>query len=123
MSNILGYNKVDDPNPRDISVLVAASKSDYFYYYNGCWPYYGYTYCWDYPYGGYYDYAFTAYSLFINMVDAQGQPVPPTEQLPAIWLAGINGIDDNLTASYKKARIEARIDQAFAQSPYLDPTP
>jgi hypothetical protein len=124
----LGYTKVADPanDPRDISILVAASKSDYYYYYQGCYPYYYYDYCWDYPYygGGYYDYAFTAGSLFIQMVDTTGVAVPPPvvgAPLSAIWLSGINGIVDDYQSSSlaQQQRIEARIDQAFAQSPYL----
>jgi hypothetical protein len=128
--NLLGYTKVanSDSDPRDISVLVAASETDYYYYYSGCWPYYGYTYCWDYPYygGGYYDYAYTANSLFIQLIDTKGLPPPPdgtSEPVSAIWLAGINGIKDNLSASLAQQRIEDRIDQAFEQSPYLDTTP
>jgi len=125
-----GYTEVADTVSHDISIQVAASKSDYYYYYSGCWPYYGYTYCWDYPYygGGYYDYAFTAGSLFIQMVDTSGVvfpiPPPPPDQevhVSAIWLSGINGIVDDYQSSSleQQQRIEARIDQAFAQSPYL----
>lgn len=125
--NALGYTKVgnSDTDPRDVSVLVAAAETDYYYYYSGCYPYYGYSYCYDYPYygGGYYDYAFTTGSLFMQLVDSTGVafPLPPGggADVSTIWLCGINGIDDNLSASLAQQRIEARIDQAFAQSQYL----
>jgi hypothetical protein len=122
-----GYAEVAADVARHISVLIAGAESDYYYYYSGCWPYYGYTYCWDYPYyGGYYEYAFTTGSLLIQMIDAGNVPPPPddtSEAVSVIWVAGISGIEDDLSASYAQARIEARIDQAFAQSPYLDRTP
>ena len=120
--NALGYTKVpfSDTSPRDVAILVGGAETDYYYYYSGCWPYYYYTYCWDYPYygGGYYDYAYSAGSLFIQMVDTNGAAGGDAD-VPAIWLCGINGIDDNLSESLAQQRIEARIDQAFAQSPYL----
>jgi hypothetical protein len=124
----LGYNPVASGAARDFAVIVAGAESDYFYYYSGCWPYYGYYYCWDYPYygGGYYDYAFTAGSLIIQLVDTDGNPPPPpgtNEDAELVWLAGINGIEDSYLESYAETRIEGLIDQAFAQSPYLDPTP
>jgi hypothetical protein len=119
--NKLGYSQVVYPTDRDVSILVGGAESDYYYYYNGCYPYYGYSYCWDYPYygGGYYDYAFSTGSLFIQILDTTGIPPGVGAEVPAIWLCGINGIQDNLSESLVKERIDARIDQAFAQSPYL----
>ena len=119
----LGYTKVVEPAARDVSILVGGAETDYYYYYSGCYTYYGYTYCYDYPYygGGYYDYAFTTGSLFIQMIDTAGVSVPPPSGsvFSAIWLCAINGIEDNLSESLAQERTDARIDQAFAQSPYL----
>jgi hypothetical protein len=54
------------------------------------------------------------------MIDTTGVAVPPSSgSLSAIWLYGINGIQDSLSESLAQERIEARINQAFAQSQYL----
>jgi hypothetical protein len=51
------------------------------------------------------------------MLDTRA-PNTTTKQLTAIWTASLSGVSDGSTQSALD-RINAGIDQAFAQSPYL----
>jgi len=60
--------------------------------------------------------SFTTGTLFIDMYDIQGI-VPGEERISVPWTASANGL---LTSSPVADRIVRAIDQAYAQSPYLD---
>ncbi len=75
------------------------------YYYSWYYPYYptGYSYSYEYETG----------SLVIRMVDLR---LAANEQVPVQWVAVLNALMGSPNVS---SRINAGIDQAFTQSPYL----
>jgi hypothetical protein len=89
---------------------------------------YGSIYCgwyyWGYPYGCYPTYgyvgSYTYGTLVAHMGDLKNAPPmpPPTgAQLAVVWSAAIYGVLG--TQQYNVQRVQAGIDQAFAQSPYI----
>ena len=106
-----GYTKEPESNDPDVIIDVASTTSDYFYY----WSYYP---GWYYPYyyGYYVSYAYTTGTVFIHMgIDESND----SEQIvQSIWFTALNGILNDSTGNIS-ARITRNIDQAFAQSPYL----
>jgi hypothetical protein len=117
----LGYSEVPYTDPPNVAFLVSATETTYYYEYSDCYYYWGYYYCYDYDYyNEYYEYAFTSYSLLMNMVDTNGQWPPTLTPSSALWIAGINGIKDDYSSSYAAERIVGLIDQAFVQSSYLN---
>jgi hypothetical protein len=89
--------------------------------YPGYWPsgFWGNWTGFYYPYPV--SYTYTTNALIVDMVDLTTEE-KADEPLEVIWTSYIGGpasvyADDNV------ARIKVAIDQAFAQSPYLDRTP
>ena len=118
----LGYERVSlESEGADLLLLPASWETttitvwyDYWYWwYGGYYPGWGW--------GGYYPYyppvsvsSYTTGTLMMNLIDktqvgANGNPVTQ-------WNAVINGV---LTYTYDASRINAGIDKAFDQSPYL----
>lgn len=76
------------------------------------------------PYwGGYYGYSYTTGSVFIHWWDPQEPPVPSDEGdlQPFHWFAIFNGLASS-SKDNNTSRIEASINQAFIQSPYIQST-
>ncbi|QQS50525.1 MAG: DUF4136 domain-containing protein [Bacteroidota bacterium] len=119
-----GYLRVDTfniNNPTDVVVFVQALAIDNTYvgWYPG-YPYWGYGGYWGgyYPYYGYpVTYSYSTGTVLIEMVDG---PTIDIEKglLPIVWLAGIDGLLRESTASNQEY-IAKGINQAFKQSPYL----
>lgn len=119
-----GYTKVDNfdiNNPTDVVVFVQALAIDNTYvgWYPG-YPYWGYGGYWGgyYPYYGYpVTYSYSTGTVLIEMVD--GASIDDEKGLlPVVWLAGIDGLLRENTASNQEY-IARGINQAFKQSPYL----
>jgi hypothetical protein len=127
-----GYQRLsdDDIDNADfaITVSVIASKNSGVGWVPGppIYPGWGWGPGWGgyYPpyWGGYYSYSYTTGSVIINWWDPQEAPAPTSiadeDQQPIHWLATFNGLvssseDNNAT------RVGASIDQAFAQSTYI----
>lgn len=118
----LGYQEVANPGSGTADIIVLLSiAAQQFQGWVGWpwWPGYGCPGCGiTYPPTGgavIYDVG----TLFITWVDF-GFPAGEDE-VPVVWEAAVNGLlaDDTDTA----ARLDANIDQAFLQSPYLGRTP
>ena len=60
-------------------------------------------------------YTFTTGTVLVPML-ARDEATSP-DDVTALWVAGLNGLLANGVNA--EARIDARMDQAFAQSPYL----
>jgi hypothetical protein len=114
-----GWTRVDPGLEQpDVVVMPAAIKSTtYFYSYWYDWWYGGYWGGW---YGGYWGWyypptytvsSYTTGSLIIVMADPSN-PLPSTS-----WVAVGNGL---YTGYYDADRVIGAINQAFAQSPYLN---
>ena len=114
-----GYTReLVDPTSANVGIRLAYTETDYFYYYNDCWYWY-WSYCWYYPPGwGGVQYAYTAGTVFIEMGDLENFTVPG-DDIPIMWLAGINGLLDDTSLGLVE-RIQDAITQAFTQSPYLE---
>lgn len=124
----LGWHQVNPATVTpDVNVMVAVTATPYreyvsypFYtWYPGWAGFTGYDETWGvyYPYGGGYPTVIDARSLRIDMLDTRA-PNTTAKQLTAIWTASLNGVSGGSTQSALD-RINAGIDQAFAQSPYL----
>jgi len=111
----LGWQKVDVSAGPDLLLTPAAWETTTIYYY------YDYWYWWYggyYPYWGYYPYysysSYTTGTLIMMLIDpdvvaADGNPIIQ-------WTGAANGI---LTYVYEVSRVNALIDKAFDQTPYL----
>jgi len=86
---------------------------------------YGGVYCnwyyWGYPYGcyptwGYYG-TYNFGTLIMQMGDTKSPPPPQAAPVPLVWGAAIYGVLG--TQQYNLQRVLTSIDQAFAQSPYI----
>lgn len=64
------------------------------------------------------DFTYSTGTLLIPMADLRGG-VPPAAIPGVIWFAAINGVVDGSTSSTAAAQITDGINQAFAQSPYI----
>jgi hypothetical protein len=113
----------------DVVVLVAASTriqtavvyDDWF----GAWSYLPYwgapvdaSWAWGVPSGV--EYAFPAGTLLISMLDLRAQRTD-TKSIPLLWAAAIDGVLSNPENTTDRALLG--INQAFAQSAYLDRSP
>jgi hypothetical protein len=112
----MGYDEVPiDSNP-DLILAPAAIESTTIVYWYDYWGWY-WGYGWGYPYYPYYP-SYTSYStgtLIMMLIDptetaANGNPI-------AQWTGAVAGM---LSYSYDANRSNRLIDQAFAQSPYLN---
>lgn len=122
-----GYRELTFPfttAERPDFVMVAGAASEvyvgYFYDYYAYWGWWG---GWAYPpgWGWYYPgyvvpYAFEHGSLLVSLIDRRAAAQQP-DKVPVVWVAGISAV---LTGGNESARIVEGIDQAFAQSPYLN---
>lgn len=114
-------SQVSGTNRPDVVVLVSALVSEntavsgyppYWGWWWGGWggyypPYWGYPCCWTVV-------QYTTGTLVIDMVEI----VDSGDTSPVPWAARMNGVVNN--ANVTSTRLEKVIDQAFAQSPYLD---
>jgi len=112
----LGWNKVDIASNPDILVTPAGiTTTTYFYSYWYDW-WYGYGGYWGWYYPPYYTVSsYTTGTMIITMADPENDS--PINRSPAIWIAAANGL---LAYDYDINRVKKGIDQAFAQSPYLN---
>ncbi|MFL5813585.1 MAG: DUF4136 domain-containing protein [Bdellovibrionia bacterium] len=112
------------------SIFVEVSKMnttttqvyyDYWYgYYGGYYaPYYGSAYGvgWA-PVTVPYVIEATVGSLIINVTDPN-HPDQGDKKIPSVWASVINGVIDNSSQADIQQRVDAGIQQAFAQSPYF----
>ena len=110
-----GYTEVANPTVANLNLMTLATSSTYYGYYWDNWcGYYG----WWYPYGcgypGYwYTYEYTVGSVLIGMQDNRAVA---NNKAPLIWFAGLSGL---VGQGVTPARLNAAIDQAFDQSPYI----
>jgi len=117
-----GWTKImPSPSNRPDIVVTPAALSSTTYFYS-------YWYDWWYGYGGWYGgywgwyyppyYTVSSYttgSLIITMADPKVES--PIRRSPATWVAVANGL---YVGTYDVNRINTAINQAFAQSPYLN---
>lgn len=119
----MGYTEVDESANPDLILLPSALKTTQVYYYYDwwywSWYYPGYGPGWGWYYPGYYPPTVTAVSsgsIFVQMTSPKDKT--STNQIPVTWIAIVNGLlegDSDQAAN----RIDKTLDQAFAQSPYL----
>ncbi len=125
-----GYVRLDTADIDDaefvITVSVIASESTSVGWIPGypCYPGWGWG-CGFPPYyppywGGYYTSTYTTGSVIINWWDPQEPTVPQLseEAQPIHWVATFNSLVST-SKENNAARIEAGINQAFKQSPYI----
>ncbi len=116
--NARGWTEVPAAANPDVVILPAVNKTtnvDIYYSYGGYWgwyyPYYGYGY------GSYYTTSYETGTLFMQMNDPSD--VSGTGSVPIVWMGAINGLVEGSQASINQ-RVLTDIDQAFAQSEYLN---
>jgi hypothetical protein len=128
----LGWQELTDPvGPKpnvfvQVSAMATTDTDVYYSSWYGYWgayyaPWYGATYS-----AGWAPYAYPVVvttnvgSLIIDMTDPN-QPDPATQSFPSLWVGVVNGL---LSPDIPQETVEALaisgIDQAFAQSPYLN---
>jgi hypothetical protein len=129
-----GYEREESPeeNGADFVVLVSVTSTDWEVWASyGWYDYWGWYGGWDY-WGGYPGYGyyyppcyecgtvteFSTGSIIIDMLDVNNAD-EQNEIMPIIWTAGINGLLEG-TVSSVSDRIVDNVEQAFAQSPYLE---
>jgi hypothetical protein len=78
------------------------------------WPAYGPDWAWGYP-GGAVTFTYESGTLVLVMLDVRGGDTT-LKRVPILWAAGIEGV---ITTTAVQGAL-AGIDQAFAQSPYLE---
>ncbi len=110
----LGWNLVEIDEDPDLLLTPASMETTTITYYYDYWYWWwgGYYPGWGYP--PYYVSAYSTGTLIMGLVDptvvgANGNAISQ-------WTGALNGV---LTNSYDANRINALIDKAFAQSPYL----
>jgi hypothetical protein len=121
----LGYTRVDTtaPDAPDFVVLAGVTVTDNYgraYYpgwgYWGGWGWWGGYPGWGYP-GGSVVYSYTTGTIFISMIDPD--KLNADETYGAVWGARINGVVSGSSTANTNSRITQRINDAYAQSPYL----
>lgn len=119
-----GWTEVDENNSPDVILLVDCMTTTNIYYYYDWW-YWGWYYPgwypgWGWYYPGYYPpYYITGYrSGTISMRMTNPDPVIGGGNIPTEWLCLINGLAEGGTTNLV-SRIQANVDKAFIQSPYL----
>jgi hypothetical protein len=120
-----GWTEVDKNASPDVILLVSGTTTTNLYYYYdwGYWGWYypGYYPGWGWYYPGYYPPYVTSFrtgSLFVQMVDQQAMTTPHEGNVPILWYCIINGLIEGGTTAVL-SRVQANINQAFIQSPYL----
>jgi hypothetical protein len=115
-----GYRQVDADEEPDVIVLASAVARSYWFYasgYNICDPVLG-SECWD-PGTGY-DYTLPYGALLLTFIDGQELEKGKVE---SAWLATIPQVFGPNGTRGSAGGIQAAIDQAFAQSTYLEVDP
>lgn len=120
----LGWTEVDRTENPDVVVLVTASRTTNLFY-NYDWRYWDWYYPgaytgfgWYYPgYSPGYVSSYRTGSLMIQMANVANIGV--NNNVPVVWLSVINGVLEGSTENIGN-RLRQTIDQAFAQSPYLN---
>jgi len=116
----LGFIPASDPEHADVVVLPGVTAQDNWYvYYPYCDYYYGYYW---YPYCWYYPWTATAVnypvgSLVLYML-APSEADEAARKMPIAWVGVVRGLLSSSSDSNAE-RVQAGIDQAFAQSRYL----
>jgi Domain of unknown function (DUF4136) len=112
----LGWTRVNISATPDVLVTPAAWTSTTYFY--------SYWYDWWYGYGGWYGWYYPPYYSVSSyttgtmaIVIADPNEETPTGRTETKWLAAINGL---YSGAYDVNRINTYINQAFAQSPYLN---
>lgn len=106
-----GWTKVDDAEVADLNLLPAAWTNTTVTYWYDYWCWYSYYYCgWGYTYPAVTSY--TTGTLVMALVASGEDYIDPK----GVWGGACNGI---LSGSYDTKRVNAAINQAFDQSPYL----
>jgi hypothetical protein len=120
-----GWTEVDKNASPDVILLVSSTTTTNLYYYYdwGYWGWYypGYYPGWGWYYPGYYPPYVTSFqtgSLFVQMVDVLPSPIPNDGNVPVLWHCILNGLTEGSTSAVL-SRVQASINQAFIQSPYL----
>ena len=122
----LGYEEEPDPenNAPDIFVPVvvtASSVTGIYYDWTPVWGWYPWWPGWGPGWGTYYpvavSYAYSMGTIFIDIWDVKNAD-EDEQTVPVIWNAAINGVLGD-TSQGTADRIQATIEQAFSQSPYL----
>ena len=111
-----GWARVDiSLNPNVVLTPAAIKSTTYFYSYWYNWWYGGY---WGWYYPPYYTISsYTTGSLIIAMADPNAAAGSPINQSQAAWVGVMNGL---YTGAYEVSRVTTAINDAFAQSPYLN---
>ena len=115
-----GWTRVDiDDDPDVVLTPAALSSTTYFYSYWYDWWYGGY---WGGGWGWYYPpyYTVSSYttgSLVMTIADPHAGDDSPINRSPAVWVGVGNGL---VSGAYDITRVTQSVDQAFAQSPYLN---
>ncbi|WP_373399245.1 DUF4136 domain-containing protein [Algoriphagus halophilus] len=121
--NDLGYTEVNSSVNPDLIILPSVSQTDKIYYYYDWWywswfyPGWGPGWGWWYP--GYYPPTISRYrtgTLLMQMTDPNA--IDETEKVPVFWTGIFNGLIEGSENSINN-RVNASINQAFDQSPYL----
>jgi hypothetical protein len=118
-----GYTEVDESANPDLILLPSALKTTEIYYYYDwwywSWYYPGYGTGWGWYYPGYFPPVVTSVtsgSIFVQMTSPKD--INAAKQIPVTWIAVVNGLLEG-DGSQASNRIDRTLDQAFAQSPYL----
>ena len=118
---------IDGPDPADVVVLASSGTQTYgscaaycWYCYWGWYPGWGYYpgypgWGWGYPA----DIVCASYNTGTVVVNITNPNGVVDEKLPVVWVGILNGLLDGSESSVN-SRIDANIDQMFAQSPYLN---
>ena len=107
----MGYTKVEDPANADMVLFPAVWTNTTIYYWYDYWCWYYPYYCgwgWGYPSVT----AYTTGTLVMALIADGDEYVEPAK----VWTGAANGL---LSGAYDVTRVNAAIDQAFKQSPYL----
>lgn len=124
----LGYEKVEvdtTADAPDFVILVGVTVTDNYgqVYYPGWGYWYGWGWWGGYPGYGYPGgsqiYSYTTGTIFISMIDPDKDNTIDGEIFGAVWGARINGVVSGSSTANTNSRITQRINDAYAQSPYL----
>ena len=112
----VGYVKTADRLTADLVIQVSMTRQDYMVYY-GWGGYWGWGWGWPGYYPPVYGYSYTTGTIVVDMVDRLRSD--ESDEAQSIWMAIMQGLAGQTTASQTDQRIRNGIAQAFIQSPYL----
>ncbi|EAZ79751.1 DUF4136 domain-containing protein [Algoriphagus machipongonensis] len=121
--NEKGYTEIPSGNSPDLIILPTVAQTDQIYFYYDWWywnwfyPGWGPGWGWYYP--GYYppQVSRVRTGTLMMQMTAPNQEIV-ADKIPVIWTGLVNGLLEGSAGSIKN-RVDASIDQAFEQSPYL----